>query len=103
MENWTHYHTLFVGGFSSLVAICVTIGCTSVIRRTPASDLARLWYEALPLVTAGIIVAAVYALAVVGVVHETTISTIYGSIAGFVLGRTSSRRSARRPSPEKDS
>ena len=53
----------------------------------PEHDKSNVAKEVIPLVAIGVIVAAIYALAVAGLVKENTVAAIFGDLAGYVLGK----------------
>lgn len=79
---------LLVVVFSSLVALCATAVYWFAVVKTPDADRSKITKDVLPLVTVGIIVAATFTLAVIGVLKENSVGALFGAIAGYVLGRS---------------
>ena len=78
------YLMIFFGCF---MAICVGFVYRMTLVKTPENDRTEVAREMIPLITIGIIVAAVYALAVAQLVKENTVAAILGALAGYVLGK----------------
>ena len=88
LPNMTLY-LLF--GFGLAVTGAVTAAYYMALKYTPIEDRADVAKVVIPLVTIGVIVAAVYALAVVGRMGENSVAALFGALAGYVLGKASPR------------
>ena len=78
---------LFLLGFGAFVAVCVGVVYKMSLGTIPENDRAEVAREMIPLITIGVIVAAIYSLAVAQLVKENTVAAIFGALAGYVLGK----------------
>lgn len=77
-----------------IVALAIPAMCGTVVAmvywwaigRTPEDKRHLVSKSVFPLITVGCVVCVVYALAVLGILKENTVSALLGGVAGYILG-----------------
>lgn len=83
---------LILVGMCYVFATIMSILAFLFFRKTVPSVESIVHGPLLPLLTVGVVAVGTTFLAVVGIIKENTISAIFGSVIGYVLGSLGKRR-----------